>query len=232
MPYSILRTKLCVIFMMTMLGIVGLPVAAVAQTPAVWPRIELGVGGRWEATMPIVTGPATLTSTRGGRYELFGASTEWRRALFFDGRIGVRLWKRLRAEGAVGYGEAPLTTMVTGDAEAGSGQATERVRRWLVEGRVAVDLRGPGPGRHLVPFVGAGGGHARFVHQGRTLVERGQTVFADAGLQLLLSQPVGTAAKAFGVRFDGRLSAGRGGLLPKGQTTLVPGIGFSVFVRY
>jgi hypothetical protein len=213
-------------------GLIGLATPVAAQEPARFGRIELAVGGRWDTSMPVSAGSAVLTAASGGDYPLFAARTDWERALFFDARIGVRVWKRVRGEGALGYGEARLVTNVSGDVEAGSAQAQESVQRWLFEGQVAVDLREDRADHRVVPFVGAGGGSARYVHQGRTLVETGRTVFVDAGVELVLSRPVGTPVKAFGVRVEGRLSAVSGGLLQEERTEVVPGFGFSVFVRY
>lgn len=214
------------------LGFAGWPVLASAQTGETPRRVEISAGGQWDASMPVGTASAQLTTAPGGAFPLFTARTELARALFFDVRVGTRVWKRLRAEGALSYGETQLATAVSGDIEAVSVLADEAIQRWSFDGQVAIDLRADRDGRRVLPFVGTGGGVVRYAHQGRTLVETGGRGFVNAGLRLVLSRPPGNAAKAFGVRVDGRLSAVSGGLLPPGRTEVVPGLGFSVFVQY
>jgi hypothetical protein len=190
----------------------AVPGAASAQNEVLVGHIELsgGVG---------VIGGATLgerdaeqrTPTPNQPFRLFATSSRMAQAPVFDVRVGVALSPRYAVEGHVGYGRPELQTELSSDAEnAPPITAVERVDQYIIDGGVLVHF-GSGASA-LRPFVTAGGGYLRQLHEGRVVVETGQVFYAGGGIKYGLTSRRDGLVRAVGLRGDARLNVLSGGI--------------------
>jgi hypothetical protein len=95
---------------------------------------------------------------------------------------------------------------VSSDAEAsGSFTISESIDQYVFDGGVAIRLD-EFQAMGLMPFVSAGAGYIRQLHEGDTLVEEGQLFYAGGGFtRVFFSRPQGFI-RAAGVRADLRLN--------------------------
>lgn len=123
-------------------------------------------------------------------------------------RIGVYLSRSVSVEAGVQYGRPRLSTRLTGDAEqAPTVSADETLTRYLVDGSLLLHLTGLSfAGGRGVPFVSAGGGYLRDLHEQNQLVETGREYRAGGGVKFWM----GTGAR-LGVRVDAGASMTSGG---------------------
>ena len=191
---------------------VAVPAAVSAQDEVLVGHIELSGGAG-------VIGGATLgsrdadqrTPTPDQPFRLFTTSSRMAQAPMFDVRIGVALSARYAVEGHLGYGRPELQTELSSDAEnAPSITAVERVDQYLIDGGVLVHFGGWAPG--VRPFVTAGGGYLRQVHEGRVVVETGQLFYAGGGIKYGLTSRRDGFVRAIGLRGDVRLNVLSGGI--------------------
>ena len=171
------------------------------------PRIEVGVGGGWFGGLSLGARDASLTanSTTPSPFRLFATDTNLDPAAGLEVRLGYRTTRRLTIEGALGFARPTLTSSLSADAEgASSVDAATTLTEYVITGgalwKLSVD-----PRRRWTPFVTGGGGVARHVHDGRTLIESGVDGYAGGGILHALTPRVG-------LRFDGRVHFLNGGL--------------------
>jgi hypothetical protein len=202
-------------------------------------RFELAAGGRWISATSIPSPDATLSTGPGGSTPLFSTDTELEPLRALDGRFGVRIAQWLAIEALVSYGASRLTARVTSDAEgAPSLTVSESIREFTVEGALVADLSAR-PGRRAVPFVSAGVGHLRHLHEGRRLVETGRTYHAGGGITFILRAPSQPSVgpedaqqrSSVGVRSDVRAIFREGGVASD-RTTTALALSGSLFFRF
>lgn len=149
-----------------------------AQTPGDGGgRFEIVGGVTWTGHVSLGTVAATETAPT-GRFTLFSTSTQLTSAPGVDARFGVRLTPALEVEAATSYARPRLQTAVSGDVEgAPSLSASESVGQYVIDGAVLWHLLRWRMGDRTTPFVLAGAGYVRELHESETLAVAGQRVF-------------------------------------------------------
>ena len=165
------------------------PLAVLAQ-PATGPepgRVELGIGRTWIGRETVGSGDATETTSSGGALSLFSTSTELAAGSGFEGRVGIKLTRAFELEASGAYAVLHLRTQISGDFEnAVSVTATETVQQFTVGGGLLWYVRHhqAQPAR-VAPFLMAGGGYLRELHEGSVLVETGRFYAVGGGVKFL-----------------------------------------------
>jgi hypothetical protein len=194
-------------------------------------RIELAAGPLWTGRASLASMAATETSASGGRFQLFSTSSELAAAWGIEGRIGVRLMRALQAEASSSYGRAELRTTVTADIDnAAPAIISETVQQFMIDGAVVLYLDWWRFGR-AVPFVSAGAGYLRQLHEGNTLAVTGQVYRTGGGVNYLLRSR-SRGLKGVGVRGDLRAIVRTKGVAFDGGAHTSPAAAASVFVRF
>ena len=193
-------------------------------------------GGRYEVAAGIrFVGPesfgqvdATETTASGGTFRLFTADTTLDPLIGFEARLGVRLLPALRIEATGSYGTSDLKVDLTADAEsAAATTATERITQFTFEGAAVMELTRWHVGARGAPFVSAGAGYVRALHEDRILVDEGVLWHAGGGVNLVLRSSPGTT---LGVRLDARALFQSG--VVNDSVHASPAFGASAFVRF
>jgi hypothetical protein len=180
-----------------------------AQAPVLQPvrRLELDAGGGLLGGAALGSGDANLRANAPGQqmFRLFTADTELARAPLMHVRAAYAWSRRFVIEGGVTRSRPDMRTMVTNDAEgAPSTTLGERIDQYFIDGSLLVMLEKLRVGRRTIPFVAAGGGYLRQLHEGRTVIEQGEVYHAGGGIKhWLLTRNRGTVRTA-GVRADAR----------------------------
>ncbi len=207
------------------------PGAAHAQPRATTDRVEVGGGVRWVGGAALGDTDATLGTASGGSFVQFASASELGPAVVVEGRVGVRLSRALQVEVSVSYGTADLRTRLDSDVESiPDVTVSEPITRYTIEGTLVASLDRWRRGR-VTPFVSAGGGYLRELHEGRTLVETGRAFHAGGGVTV----PIRTSragASAVGIRADARIVVRSGGVLFDDDPVVAPAAGASVFFRF
>jgi hypothetical protein len=195
-------------------------------------RLELSAGLLWTGRASFGSAAATETSASGGPFLLFSTSSELAAAGGVEGRIGVRLTPALQVEASSSYGRVQLRTTVSGDSDNGaSAVLSETIQEVMVDGGVMLRLERWRFRGRAVPFVAAGAGYLRQVHEGNTLAVTGQTYRAGGGVNyLLMSRPRGV--KGIGIRGDVRAIVRRKGVAFDNRAHTSPAAAVSLFVRF
>ena len=178
------------------IGLVAcVPCAVAAQPPtALEPgRIELGFGTRWTARAAVGSSAATETTSSGGALSLFDTSTERSAAAGFEARIGVRLRRTFEVEAFGTYAVPSLRTEISGDFEnAASVTASETVQQFMIGGSVLRYLRhNRARPLRVAPFLLAGGGYLRDLHEGAVLAETGHFYVVGGGVKVPIRRQEG-----------------------------------------
>jgi hypothetical protein len=194
---------------------------------------------RFEATVGVVHLPghelgsasAMLTPTLGGSpFTLFVTNTDAAGAPSLDLRLAYLLTPSFNIEGGMVYGKPLVTTRISADVEGTPDvTASETLQQYIFEVGAVFNLRRAAFARgRAVPFVGAGVGHLRHLHQDNQLVETGFTVHTGGGVKLWLT----TGRTRMGIRGDLRLYILDGGFtLGDDRRTTAAG-GASFIVRF
>jgi hypothetical protein len=122
-----------------------------------------------------------------------------------------------------------METRITDDAE-GASDATvsERVTEFAIGGEIVAELQ-PAAGARIRPFVSAGAGHLRHLHEGRPLVETGQIYHVGGGSDYLLR---GRGSRGVGVRGEIRAVLRSKGLFFDDGMHVSPAVAGSLFIRF
>lgn len=195
-------------------------------------RFELAAGPSWTGRESFTSKDATETAPTGGRSRLFSTSAELAAASGVEARAGVTVTRMLQVEVSSSYGRPQLRTTISNDVEsAATVAASEPVRQFTFDGAVLLQLPRWHFGRRGVPFVSAGAGYVRQLHDGETLSATGQTYHVGAGVKILLkSRPTGM--KGLGVRGDARALVRTKGVAFDTRAHVSPVLAASLFVRF
>ncbi|MCC7417328.1 MAG: hypothetical protein IT176_09310 [Acidobacteria bacterium] len=190
-------------------------------------RFDLAVGGGWSGGVSYGAQPAAETPASGPQpFHLFTTSSRLDAAAEIAAAFGVRLTRRIEAEAFASFARPALQTAIRGGAEGGGDPTVgETLRRLAISAglRVPIRLR---PGAGVEPFVAAGAGYLRELHEGGTLVEGGGTAHAGAGLRIV------PAKGRAGLRVDLRLVLRRGGAALDRGTHVHPAAAAYLLVRF
>lgn len=162
-------------------------------------------------------------------FTLFNAESRVTAATAPAIQVGFALSRTLALEGSAMFTHPRISVSISGDAEAPAQELPgERLQQYQFEAGLTwqVPVR---MGRRLAPFVGAGGGYLRQLHEDRTLAETGQVYHAGVGARYWLRG--GTAAsKAIGLRGDVRLNLRRNGIDFEDKMRAYPSVSLSAFI--
>ncbi len=171
-------------------------------------RLEVTVGGGWLGGAAVGSSDANLRANASPAepLRLFGTETRIRGAATLQADVGFAFTRRWGVEGGMVMNRPELQTSISEDAEGPPPlTAAERIGQYQFEGRVVVMLDEIRLGVRTVPFVAAGAGYLRQLHEGRTVVEEGHVYHAGGGLKhWFFARGIGVI-KAAGVRMDARL---------------------------
>jgi hypothetical protein len=206
-----------------------------AQFAGAEPRFEVSAGPSWTGSASYGTRDATLTTANGDRFSLFSTSSDLAAATGVEVHVGSRVTRLFRAEIAGSYSAPRLETSVGGDTEgAASAIASEGVKQFVVEGAGILLLPRLRLGSRGLPFVRAGAGYVRQLHDGNVLVETGPTyqVGGGAKISLTTAQRSQKKVKQIGLRVDGRACIRTGGVALDGHAHTVPQFSAALFVGF
>ena len=175
--------------------------------------VELDVLGGWQSPSSLGAVRAPLTGNQGTPVVgLFDTSTEIEASPSFDGRLGVHLTRVFEIEGGVRIAWPRLATRITNDFEdAADTTATQTFTQFAFELNGVFHLTAMRAGS-VLPFVTVGAGYLRELHNGREVVETGQSGQAGGGIKVLLSHSQRGLIRTLGIRADARFCVRRGGI--------------------
>ena len=175
-------------------------------------NLEISAGAGWLPGSDLGTASADETRNPGtgtGPFVLFQADTRTESAPSLHGRFGVYLSRSVSVEGGALFSRPDLSTRLTGDAESAPElTATETLTRVVVDGSALFHFTGAsfGGGRGI-PFVSAGAGYLRDLHEKNEVAETGHEFHFGGGFHYWFGQGKHRA----GVRADVGLSRRSGG---------------------
>lgn len=195
------------------LGTVALPTPAAAQ---VWvgneaPRrgsVELSGAALWSGAQDLAERYATLTGNPGAgdsSVDLFTSDPRVTPTVGAQVSLGVYLTRAVSIEGGVRYARPEISVRLSDDFEgAPDVTATSTLTQYVFTGSVLMHFGGEGRVR---PFIAAGAGHLRDVHEGNELVETGLEYHGKAGVKMWF----GSGRGKLGIRAEGGLAVLDGG---------------------
>jgi hypothetical protein len=191
-------------------------------------RYEAAAGVRFVGPESFGRVDANETNPGGGDFRLFTADSTLHALAGAEARFGVRVGRALRVEAIGSYGASDLNVKLNADAEGAAGiTASERVQQFTVEAAAVLEIPRWAIGPRATPFVSAGAGYLRALHEDRVLVDEGALWHAGGGLNLVLRQG---PSRTVGVRFDARAAFQRG--IVDDDVHAAPVFGASAFVRF
>lgn len=175
--------------------------------------VELDVLGGWQTPSSLGARRAPLTGNQGTPVVgLFDTSTEIEASPSVDARLGVHLTRVLEIEGGVRVARPRLATRLTNDFEdATDVTATQTFTQLAFELNGVFHLTALRAGS-VLPFVTVGAGYLRELHNGREVVQTGQSGQAGGGIKVLLSRSRRGLVRTVGLRADARFCVRRGGI--------------------
>jgi hypothetical protein len=189
---------------------------------AVWPadamaqgrpgRVEVGVGFGVLGGATLGRDDAELGTRAGTDFALFNADSRFSRARELEVRAGLVLTRRYALELRAGLSHPELRTSISGDVE-GVPDITlvERLDQYVIDASLTAALDQWSLGR-VVPFVAAGAGYLRQLHEGQMLVEQGTAYHLGGGVRHRLFSRGSGWLKQAGIRGDARVYLFSGGV--------------------
>jgi hypothetical protein len=190
--------------------VLWISVPAYAQSiPSVPPgRFDVDMGGGWLGGAGFGATDANLRAAAQppAPFRLFTVDSSFASASMFHVRAGYMMNGRLGVEGGVTISHPELRASVTDDAEAVPPiTVAERIDQYSIDAGVIIMVRELALGDRTLPYVGAGAGYLRQLHEGQTVVEEGHLFHAGGGVKhWLLARDEGLLNGA-GLRVDARL---------------------------
>ena len=189
---------------------------AQATDPSFRPkRLTVSAGGAFDSGYRIGDVTANLRRNTTGTpspFPLLRAESKIARASGVDLRIGVALTRSLELEVGGSYVTPQLNVTISQDDELGEGaSASERIEQYAVDVSGVYLIPRLALASRLRPYVVAGGGYLRQLHEGRLKVETGGTFQVGGGMRYWwrggrLNQP------SLGVRAEVRYVRRSGGI--------------------
>jgi hypothetical protein len=160
-------------------------VFAVRDTPrsGSW---EAGGGVTWTEGFEGASRSAELTRNgeSSGGFDLFTAAGRLGNGAGAGATLGYYLSPSVAVEAGFRYSKPRLSYRLTGDAEdAPAVTAEETLTRYVFTGSLVLHLRQLTFARRAVPFLAAGAGYIRDLHEGNELVETGTEYHVSGGIK-------------------------------------------------
>lgn len=188
-------------------------------------QVTIGGGVSWPGGYDIGSSTAELrrnaTGSANQPFALFVADSRISRSIGGEVRVGVALSRRVAIEGGAAFARPRIAVTISADTEAGAQSLDgESLQQYLFDAALAWHL--PKPASLPVgPFLLAGAGYLRQLHQDRTLVESGQVYYAGAGARYWLKGGP-DAPRSLGLRGDVRVNLRRNGIDFENATRVFP----------
>jgi len=208
-----------------------------AQTTGQRPvrRVEVDAGGGFLGGAGLGSADANLRAGDPVRrpFRLFSTGSRFASAPTFHVRAGFAFSRRIGVEGGLMLSRPDIRTSISADVEdAPQITIAERVDQYGIDASVVVMVSELSLGGRTVPFVAAGAGYLRQLHEGLTVVEQGHVYHAGGGVKhWLLSRDRGILSGA-GVRADARLYLMAGGIAFEDRPRPHVAVSGSVFVTF
>jgi hypothetical protein len=155
--------------------------------------------------------------TGAGPYTLFGSDSRLGAGIGLHARIAAYLTPRFAVEGGVRLTRPVLSVDLSGDVEGAPNQVAEERLTQYVFGGSALWHFGEVQRARVVPFVAAGAGYIRDLHEGNELVETGTEYHALGGVKVWFSE----RPRRLGLRGEAGVSIRDGGFdFREGRRTL------------
>ena len=216
-------------------GVVGLHVpAARAQSTGADPgRIELSAGALWVGHQALGSTAANETTSTGTSLRLFSTSSDLAGAAGFEGRVGVRLSHALVATAEASYSKPQLRVSITNDIENSTAvTAIETMQQFMIGGAVVWYLPYRFGASRVAPFVTAGGGTLRQLHEAATLVATGRYYQFGGGVTHLFASRPNHRLKGLGLRAEARAIVRQQGVAFDTRAHLAPTLAAALFARF
>ena len=195
-------------------------------------RVEVAVGPLWVGSQKLGDQAANETTSSGDQLALFSTSSELASRAGVEGRVGVKLWRSLEVEASGTYATPEIRTQVSADFE-GAAPTTiaERIQQYTFAGGL-VWYPVSRSGSRAAPFVTAGGGYLRQLHEAATLAVTGQFYQFGGGVKFLIASRPASRLKGIGVRVDARAVVRANGVAFGDRRAVSPALGASLFARF
>jgi hypothetical protein len=190
---------------------------------------EVAVGGGWNVGTSYESEDATLTpnpSGGQGSFTLFSTETELRPAPAAHAYLAVYVTRALAIEAGFQFARPTLEVRLTNDFEdAPDVTASTTITQYLFTGSLVYHFGRPGG--KTTPFIAAGAGHVRDVHDGNGLIETGTEYHGKAGVKLWFGRRQNS-----GLRLEGGVSIRDGGFTQNEDRRIVPNAGAAFAYRF
>ena len=193
------------------------------------PSIEVSVGALFMGghSGGEKTAEITANQTGGAPYTLFKSRSRIDSAPALEARLGWRLSRLFTIEGGVLTARPQLTTRLSGDIEnAPDITASEDLSVYIIDAAVLASFSTK-PGSHVIPFVRAGYGYVRELHEDNALVKTGSGFHAGGGVTMWFNP-----RRTLGLRADARVFIISGGIDLDGGTRTQGAGGASVVFAF
>jgi hypothetical protein len=166
----------------------------------------------------------------GEPFSLFTSRSDLQSAVGVEGRIAVRVSRRIQLEASGSYGRSRLRTRISDDFEdVADIDLSEKTFHAVAQGAIIAHFD-----RRIangIPFVTFGGGYLRELHEGQTVVESGHRFFGGAGLRFARLR-AGSRISQWGVRAEAKAVARSGGIALDERTHVGPELAASLFFAF
>jgi opacity protein-like surface antigen len=220
---------------MALVIMAAVPAAAQTATTLRTRRVEVTAGGGWLGGAGLLAGDANLRAAAPppATLRLFSFDARLAAAPTFHVRAGVTLNRRVGVEGGLTVSHPELRASVSNDAEAAPPiTVAERVDQYSVDASVVLMIRELGFGQRTLPFVTAGVGYLRQLHEEQTVVEQGHAFHAGGGVKHWIVTRNQGLIKGAGLRADARLYLMSGGIAFEDHLRPHTAISGSVFLMF
>ena len=209
------------------------PAAAQPRPANNTPRTEIAVGLDWMGGTSFGTQSANEVVASGGAFPLFSVSSELGGAVGVDVKIARRLRNAFALEVSGSYSRPELRSTTSADVEgAPPVTATDRLRQITIEGAVLFKPDRWRVGRRASPFLSAGVGYLRQLHEGDTLVQDGQLYAFGGGLKIPMLTRGRKRLSEVGLRADVRVVVRSHGVAPDDGSHASAAAGVSAYLGF
>jgi len=181
--------------------------------------VEISAGGMWSAGQDLAERAAALTPNPGtgsSAFDLFRSEPTLEPVIGAQALVGYYITRAFAIEGGMQYSRPTLSVRLENDFEgAPSLTATTDITQYLFTGSALYHF---GRSPRVTPFVAAGAGHLRDVHNGNELIETGVEYHAKFGVKWW----TGRGRGRLGLRAEGGVSLRTGGFNFDEDRRLVP----------
>jgi hypothetical protein len=195
--------------------VAALPAAAQTTDSLPARRFEIDAGGGWLAGARLGSTDGNLRSPADAQavFRLFSVDSRFAGAPTFHVRTAYAISPRFGLEAGLTFARPELRASVSNDAEAAPPiTITERVDQYSIDAGVIIMIRELGLGGRTWPFVAAGAGYLRQLHEGHSVIDHGRFLHAGGGIKHWMLVRNGGFISGAGLRADARLYVMSGGI--------------------